>query len=107
MAKKSKKTKTKKPEPKQKEKAKPKRKKGARKKFFEAEIPLTASKVQLYAYAPEDLVGNVVKLDLTKNKGAFQLSLTTPEIKSNQQGPMKNHKLNKVKISTAGTHSMH
>ena len=46
---------------------KPKRKKGARKKFFEVKIPLTATKIYLYSYSPEDLEGNVIKLDLTKN----------------------------------------
>jgi ribosomal protein S3AE len=41
-------------------------KKGAKKKFFEVEIPLTATKVHLYNYSPEDIDGSVVKLDLTK-----------------------------------------
>jgi ribosomal protein S3AE len=66
MAKKDKKQKVKKPEPKQKEKTKPKRKRGARKKFFEAKIPLTATKVHLYGYSPEELENNIVKLDLSK-----------------------------------------
>ena len=44
-----------------------KRKKGQRKKFFEVTIPLTATKVFLYAYSPEDLIGKTVKLDMTKS----------------------------------------
>jgi ribosomal protein S3AE len=49
------------------QKQKPKRKKGARKKFFEAEIPLISTKVHLYSYSPEELEGNVIKLDLSRN----------------------------------------
>ena len=56
---------------------KPKRKKGLRKKFFEAEIPLTTTKVHLYGYSPEELEGNVVKLDLTKNLRGKNLELKT------------------------------
>ena len=44
-----------------------KKKKGMRKKFFEAEIPLTATKVHVYGYSPEDVTGNIVKIDLTKS----------------------------------------
>lgn len=44
-----------------------KKKKGMRKKFFEAEIPLTATKVHVYGYSPEDMAGNIVKIDLTKS----------------------------------------
>lgn len=44
-----------------------KRKTGAKKKFFDAEIPLISSKVQLYGYDAEELEGNVVTIDLTKN----------------------------------------
>ncbi len=48
-------------------KEKKKRKKGARKKFFEVLIPLTASKAHLYHYSEEELNGSIIKLDLTKN----------------------------------------
>jgi ribosomal protein S3AE len=75
MAKKSKKQKAKKPEPKQKEKQKPRRKKGTRKKFFPIDIPLTATKAHLYSYSPEDLEGNIITLDLTKNLRGKNLEL--------------------------------
>ena len=44
-----------------------KKKRGMRKKFFTAEIPLTATKVQVYGYSPEEMEGNIVKIDLTKS----------------------------------------
>lgn len=40
--------------------------KGAKKKFFEVDIPMTASKAHLYAYAPEELEGKTIKLDMSK-----------------------------------------
>jgi len=52
-----------------------KRPKGARKKFFEIEIPLTATKMHLYGYSPESLEGNVIKLDLTKSLRGKNLEL--------------------------------
>ena len=52
-----------------------KRPKGARKKFFEIEIPLIATKMHLYGYSPESLEGNVVKLDLTKSLRGKNLEL--------------------------------
>ena len=55
--------------------AKIKRKKGAKKKFFEAKIPLTATKVYLYGYSPEELEGNVVRLDLSKTLRGKNLEL--------------------------------
>lgn len=42
-------------------------KKGAKKSFFEVRAPLTATKIQLYAASPDELVGRVVKLDLTRS----------------------------------------
>ena len=44
-----------------------KKKKGAKKKFFEVEIPLTATKAKLYGYTAEEFNGKFIKLDLTKN----------------------------------------
>ena len=44
-----------------------KKKKGMRKKFFAAEIPLTATKVHVYGYSPKEMEGNIVKIDLTKS----------------------------------------
>lgn len=75
MAKKKEKKKKVKPPMKDKERPKPKRKRGARKKFFEASIPLTSTKVDLYGYEPEDFVGNVVKIDLTKSLRGKSLEL--------------------------------
>ena len=49
-----------------KQKTIPRRKKGQRKKFFEVSVPLTATKVHLYGYSPEELQGSIIKLDLTK-----------------------------------------
>ena len=43
------------------------RPKGARKKFFEVSMPLISTKVHLYGYSPEDLEGNIVKIDLTRS----------------------------------------
>jgi ribosomal protein S3AE len=42
-------------------------KKGARKKFFQVEVPLTTTKIHLYGYTPEDMENKVIKLDLTKS----------------------------------------
>lgn len=55
----------------------PKVKKGAKKTFFEVRAPITATKIQLYAAAPEELVGKIVKLDLTRSlKGKnFELKM--------------------------------
>jgi ribosomal protein S3AE len=61
-------------EMKHKEKAK-KRKGSAKKKFFEAKIPLTATKVHLYGYDAEDFNGAVVKIDLSKNLRGKNLEL--------------------------------
>ena len=43
-----------------------KKKKGMKKKFFGATIPLTSTKVQIYGYSVEDLEGGTVKIDMTK-----------------------------------------
>ncbi len=42
-------------------------KKGVKKKFFEVQIPLTATKVKLYAINEDALHNSVVKIDMTKN----------------------------------------
>lgn len=41
-------------------------KKGAKKGFFEVKTPLISAKISLYAYAPEQLIGQVIKVDLTR-----------------------------------------
>ena len=52
-------------------------KKGIKKRFYEVDTPMTASKVHLYAASPEELNGKIVKLDLTRSlKGrGFELKL--------------------------------
>ena len=57
-------------------------KKGVKKRFFEASIPLTASKVYLYHYSPENLAGSIVKIDLTKSLRGKNLELRA-KIKQN------------------------
>src|SRR3989344_6364552 len=42
-------------------------KKLVKKKFFDVSVPLTASKVKLYAINEEELNGKMVKIDMTKN----------------------------------------
>ncbi len=42
-------------------------KKGVKKKFFEVQVPLTATKVKLYAINEDALHNSVVKIDMTKN----------------------------------------
>ena len=49
--------------------------KGAKKKFFEVEIPLISTKAHLYGYTPESIEGSVIKLDLTKNLRGKNLEL--------------------------------
>jgi len=44
-----------------------KARRGAKKRFFEVEVPLTASKVHLYSTGIEELDGSIVKLDLTRS----------------------------------------
>lgn len=42
-------------------------KKAIKKKFFEIDIPLTATKAKLYAANPEELKGRIIVIDMTKN----------------------------------------
>ncbi|PIN90474.1 hypothetical protein COU60_01465 [Candidatus Pacearchaeota archaeon CG10_big_fil_rev_8_21_14_0_10_34_76] len=49
--------------------------KGAKKKFFEVDIPLTATKVNLYSYTPEMLIGSMILLDLSKKLRGKNLEL--------------------------------
>lgn len=49
--------------------------KGAKKKFFEVKVPLTASKIHVIGYSPEELEGSVVKLDLTRSLRGKSLEL--------------------------------
>ncbi|MEK6915882.1 MAG: hypothetical protein AABW89_05065 [Nanoarchaeota archaeon] len=44
-----------------------KTKKIIRKKFFDVSVPLTASKVKLYATDESELNGKIIKIDMTKN----------------------------------------
>lgn len=43
------------------------KKKGAKKRFFEVETPLTAAKVHLYSSGEDELDGRVVRLDLSRS----------------------------------------
>jgi ribosomal protein S3AE len=45
----------------------PKVKKGAKKSFFEIRAPMTATKIQIYGASEDEIVGKVVKLDLTRS----------------------------------------
>jgi len=49
-----------------KHKIKAKKKRVGRKKFFDVAVPLTTTKASLYGYAPEDFIGNTIKVDLSK-----------------------------------------
>ena len=42
-------------------------KKGIKKKFFDVSVPLTATKVKLYAVKEEALHNSIIKIDMTKN----------------------------------------
>lgn len=55
------------------QKVKPK--KTVKKSFYEVSAPVTATKIQLYAASPEELVGQIVRLDLTKNLRGKNLEL--------------------------------
>lgn len=44
-----------------------KSKKLKKKEFFEVSAPITATKIKLYASSQEDLIGKIIKLDLTRN----------------------------------------
>jgi ribosomal protein S3AE len=50
-------------------------KKTIKKKFFDVEIPLTATKAKLYAGNPEELHNKVVTIDMTKNLKGKNLEL--------------------------------
>lgn len=54
-----------------------KKKKGAKKKFFEVEIPLTATRAKLYGYTPEEFNNKTITLDLTKNLRGKNVELKT------------------------------
>ena len=52
-----------------------KKAKTGKKKFFPVNIPLTATKVELYGYAPQDFEGSMVKLDMTRTLKGKSLEL--------------------------------
>lgn len=56
-------------------------KKSIKKQFYEIEAPLTATKIELYAGSPEELIGKTIKLDLTKNLKGKSLELKLRIIK--------------------------
>lgn len=49
--------------------------KGAKKGFYEVEVPMTAVKISLYGGAPDDFDGRVIKLDMTRNLRGKNLEL--------------------------------
>jgi len=66
-------------------KTKVRRKKGARKKFFEVKVPITATKIHLYGYSPEELEGSVIKLDLTRSLRGKNVELKAKIILQNDE----------------------
>lgn len=59
-------------------------KKIVRKKFFEVPVPLTATKVKLYAINQEELVNKIITLDMTKSLKGKNLELKAKV--SNKEG---------------------
>lgn len=61
-------------------------KKGQKKAFFDVKAPMISAKISLYAYSPEELVGKVAKIDLTRIlKGKnFELRLRTEKKESGE-----------------------
>lgn len=49
--------------------------KGAKKGFYEIEVPMTALRISLYGTAPEDFDGRVITLDMTRNLRGKNLEL--------------------------------
>jgi len=49
--------------------------KSIKKKFFDVKVPLTATKVHIWGASPEELEGNVIKLDLTRSLRGKSLEL--------------------------------
>jgi len=49
--------------------------KGAKKGFYEVEVPMTAMKISLYGGAPDDFDGKVITLDMTRNLRGKNLEL--------------------------------
>ncbi len=57
--------------------------KSIKKKFFEVKIPLTATKAHVWGATPEEMEGNVIKLDLTRSLRGKSLELRA-RIKNNK-----------------------
>jgi len=66
-------------------KQKVKSKKTVKKSFYEVEAPLTATKISLYGASQEELVGKVIRLDLTKNLRGKNLELKL-KVKNSEKG---------------------
>jgi len=49
--------------------------KGLRKKFFEVETKITGARIEVYAFTPEEVDGQVVKLDLSRSLRGKNLDL--------------------------------
>jgi len=59
-------------------------KKGAKKAFFEVKTPLTATKIQLYGSSIDELVGKIIRLDLTRSLKGKNFELRMKTIKSGE-----------------------
>jgi ribosomal protein S3AE len=55
------------------------------KAFFEVKAPLTSTKISLYAYSPESLVGKKVRLDLTRSLKGKNAEILM-KIEKNEEG---------------------
>lgn len=49
--------------------------KGAKKRFFEVKLPLTATKIHVYGSTPEELEGKVIRVDMTRSLRGKNLEL--------------------------------
>ena len=59
--------------------------KTTQKAFYEVKAPFTATKITLYAGSPDELVGKVIRLDLTRNLRGKNLELRMRVTKDGEQ----------------------
>jgi ribosomal protein S3AE len=60
-----------------------KKKKNMRKEFFEVSVPYTSTKVQLYAYEEDELIGKTVTMDMTRSTRGKNIDLCFRVVKEN------------------------
>lgn len=53
--------------------------------FFEVRVPITSAKVYLYGVSSDDLLGRIIKIDLTRTLRGKSLELKAKVVKDNQQ----------------------